>query len=98
MGCHIIDPAWWVLDLKYPTSVEAQPGPYNNETYPEWTTNHLGIPGRGDLPPVTVTWCDGKNEPPRPKELEAGAGCRTRAASTMVRRGRSSCRTAAIRG
>jgi predicted dehydrogenase len=70
MGCHIIDPAWWALDLKYPTSVEAQPGPFSKETYPEYTRVTWEFPARGDLPPVTVTWCDGKNEPPRPPELE----------------------------
>jgi predicted dehydrogenase len=72
MGCHIIDPAWWVLDLKYPTSVEAQPGPFNKETYPEYTIVTWKFPARGDLPPVTVTWRDGRNEPPRPPELEPG--------------------------
>jgi predicted dehydrogenase len=70
MGCHIIDPAWWALDLKYPTSVEAQPGPFSKETYPEYTRVTWEFPARGNLPPVTVTWCDGKNEPPRPPELE----------------------------
>jgi len=72
MGCHIIDPAVWALDLKYPTSVEAQAGPYNKETYPEYTRVTWEFPARGDLPPATVTWCDGKNEPPRPKELGEG--------------------------
>jgi predicted dehydrogenase len=70
MGCHIIDPAWWVLDLKYPTSVAANSGPFNKETYPEMTAVRWEFPARGDLPPVTVTWCDGANRPPRPKELE----------------------------
>jgi predicted dehydrogenase len=72
MGCHIIDPAWWALDLKYPTSVEAQPGPFSKETYPEYTRVTWEFPARGDLPPVTVTWCDGKNDPPRPPDLEEG--------------------------
>jgi len=70
MGCHIIDPAWWALDLKYPTSIEAQPGPFNEETYPEKTIIKWEFPARGDQPPVTVTWCDGENKPVRPKELE----------------------------
>jgi predicted dehydrogenase len=70
MGCHIIDPAWWALDLKYPTSIEAQPGAFNDDTYPEKTVVKWEFPARGDLPPVTVTWCDGANQPPRPKELE----------------------------
>ncbi len=70
MGCHIIDPAWWALDLTYPTSVEAEPGPFNEETYPQKTVVRCEFPARGDLPPVTLTWYDGANQPPRPQELE----------------------------
>ena len=70
MGCHIIDPVYWALDLLYPTSVEAKPGPFNNETYPEATIVCWEFPARGQLPPVTVTWYDGANMPPRPPELE----------------------------
>jgi len=70
MGCHIIDPVFWALDLGYPVSVEAQPGRFNNETYPEKTIVKWEFPARRDLPPVTVTWYDGANKPPRPKELE----------------------------
>jgi predicted dehydrogenase len=70
MGCHIIDPAWWALDLTYPTSVEAEPGPFNEETYPLKTVVRCEFPSRGDLPAVTLTWYDGANRPPRPKELE----------------------------
>ncbi len=72
MACHILDPAWWALDLDYPTSVEAQPGPFNKETYPEKTVVKWEFPSRGDRPPVTVTWYDGENRPPRPPDLEAG--------------------------
>jgi len=71
MGCHIIDPAFWALDLGYPTSVEASPGPFNKETYPQKTIVKWEFPARGDLPPVTLTWYDGGNRSPRPKELEA---------------------------
>lgn len=70
MGCHIIDPAWWALDLTYPTSVEADPGPFNKDTYPQKTVVQWEFPARGDLPAVTVTWYDGANQPPRPQELE----------------------------
>jgi predicted dehydrogenase len=72
MGCHIMDPVFWALDLKYPTSVEAKPGPFNDQTYPTATSVKWEFPARGSLPPVTVTWCDGDRRPPRPKELEAG--------------------------
>ena len=70
MGCHIIDPAYWALDLSYPVSVEAHPGKFNNETYPEATIVRWEFPARGNLPSVVVTWYDGENMPPRPEELE----------------------------
>ena len=70
MGCHIIDPAFWALDLGYPTSVEASPGEFNKETYPQKTIVKWQFPARGQLPPMTLTWYDGSNKPPRPKELE----------------------------
>jgi len=70
MACHIMDPVFWALNLRYPTTVEAHPGPFNSETYPLATIVKLEFPARGDLPPVTVTWYDGVNRPPRPPELE----------------------------
>jgi predicted dehydrogenase len=72
MGCHIIDPVFWALDLVYPESIEAQPAEFNNETYPEATRVRWEFPARGELPPVTVTWYDGVNRPFLPKELESG--------------------------
>jgi len=70
MGCHIIDPAFWALDLGYPMSVEASPGEFNKETYPKKTIVKWQFPARGQLPPMTLTWYDGANKPPRPKELD----------------------------
>jgi predicted dehydrogenase len=70
MACHIFDLVWWALDLDAPTSVEAQPGPSNDETYPHQSVVKWEFPARGDRPAVTVTWSDGENRPPRPPELE----------------------------
>ncbi|MBN1845821.1 MAG: Gfo/Idh/MocA family oxidoreductase, partial [Sedimentisphaerales bacterium] len=70
MGCHIFDPAFWALDLKYPTSVEATAGPFNSDTYPTALTVRYEFPARGDQPPVELTWFDGDNRSPRPAELE----------------------------
>jgi predicted dehydrogenase len=70
MGCHIIDPAFWALDLEYPISVEAHPSEFNDETYPEATAVRWEFPERGEQPPVTVTWYDGANRPFLPRELE----------------------------
>jgi predicted dehydrogenase len=72
MGCHIIDPVFWALDLGYPTSVEARPSKFSKETYPTATTVTWEFPARGELPPVTVTWNDGDRRPDRPEELEQG--------------------------
>jgi len=72
MGCHIIDPVFWALDLGYPISVEARPGPFNDETYPTATSVKWEFPARGDLPPVTVTWNDGERRPPMPGDIEPG--------------------------
>jgi len=72
MGCHIIDPVFWALDLGYPVSAEAHPGEFSNETYPQKTVVRWEFPARGDLPPATVTWYDGVNRPFLPKELEPG--------------------------
>jgi len=72
MGCHIIDPVFWALDLVYPESVEAQPVGFNDETYPEAMRVRWEFAARGQLPPVTVTWYDGVNRPFLPNELESG--------------------------
>ena len=72
MGCHIIDPVFWALDLVYPVSVEAHPGEFSNETYPQKTVVRWEFPARGKLPAVTVTWYDGVNRPFLPKGLEPG--------------------------
>lgn len=67
MGCHIIDPAFWALDLEFPLTIEAHPSPFDEETVPEDTVVHWEFPARGDQPPVTMTWYDGYNKPFLPK-------------------------------
>jgi len=70
MGCHLLDAAFWALDLKYPVSVEAQTAEVFKETGPAWSIVTWQFPARGNMPPVKVVWYDGKKQPPRPKELE----------------------------
>jgi len=79
MGCHIIDPAYWALDLKYPTSVESvrtELGWWQDTTFSETgpiaSIIRLEFPARGDQPPVTLTWYDGGLRPLRPEEMEEG--------------------------
>ena len=82
MGCHIVDPLFWALKLKYPVSVEANISKYwhaffeetmpKNETYPRSTVVRFRFPAREKMPEVDVTWWDGGLVPPRPAGLEPG--------------------------
>ncbi len=81
MACHIMDPSFWALKLRYPVSVEASHS-YdvremwkrweNKETYPRASVARYKFPARGDMPAVKLTWYDGGILPPRPEELERG--------------------------
>ena len=52
MGCHILDPVFWVLKLGQPTRVEATTTHYQpevaNETYPRAAIIRYEFPARGD--------------------------------------------------
>ena len=56
--CHYCDVAFWALDLRHPTTIEAQ-GPVHPESAARWTIARQQYPSRGDLPPVTLNWYNG---------------------------------------
>ncbi|MBI4624534.1 MAG: Gfo/Idh/MocA family oxidoreductase [Verrucomicrobia bacterium] len=72
VACHIMDGAYWALDLGAPTAVEAMSTGATALASPlaSVVTNHF--PARGTMPPVKYTWSDGGLMPPLPKELELG--------------------------
>jgi len=70
MACHVLDPVFWALKLKYPTSVEASCTPVNEETFPLASIVHYEFPAREGMPPVKVHWYDGGLKPERPEALE----------------------------
>ena len=82
LGCHILDAPFWVLKLKYPTSVEGcistywqglwKPTKPKNEQYPRSTIVRYRFPAREGMPEVKLTWWDGGMLPERPEVLEAG--------------------------
>ncbi len=76
MGCHILDPAFYALKLGHPTCVEAvtthSDPAVEAETYPLASIIRYEFPARGTMPPVKLTWFDGRLLPPRPKDLEPG--------------------------
>jgi predicted dehydrogenase len=82
MACHIVDPLFWALKLKYPTSVEANVSKYwkaffdeapaKNEMFPRSTIVRYKFPAREGMPEVSLTWWDGGLMPARPAGLEPG--------------------------
>ena len=83
MGCHILDPIFYALELTHATSVEASfstfvreglnwDKEFNTESYPRASILHYRFPARGNYPPLKLTWYDGGLMPERPLELEQG--------------------------
>lgn len=73
MGAHLIDHAYWALDLDYPTEAWGSSSPFGTEgdervSWPMATTVHYKF-GRGGRDPVHLTWYDGGLLPPRPQAL-----------------------------
>ena len=63
MACHILDVAFWGLDLRGPTRVESECSGLNPFTAPSWTIIKSEFPERDGRPPVTLTWYDGGKRP-----------------------------------
>jgi predicted dehydrogenase len=70
MGCHGMAPVFFALKLGYPTAVEAETSGVLKESAPTWSIVRYEFPAREGLPPVKLTWYDGKKKPPRPEDLE----------------------------
>lgn len=66
MGCHIIDAAFWALELGAPRTIEAESPPIQDhpETAPAWSVVRYEFPARGDRPAVKLFWYDGGKFPP----------------------------------
>ncbi len=77
MACHILDPVFWALNLKYPTKVEGSSTLVNTESPPHAEIVEYTFPERENLPhlampEVKVTWYDGGLLPRRPEGLPDG--------------------------
>lgn len=77
MACHILDPVFKALNLRYPSKVQASSTLVNTESAPRAEVVTYTFPARPDMPKVKmpevkVTWWDGGLLPPRPEELPAG--------------------------
>ncbi len=67
MGCHIIDPAVWSLQLGAPLRVWSDGPAPNNETFPKWEIIHYEFAQTPFTAGETVrmTWYDGGQQPAR---------------------------------
>lgn len=77
MACHIMDPLYWALDLKYPSSVSASSTLSNLYSPPQAQVVRYTFParvarGKVKMPEVKVYWYDGGLLPDRPEELKDG--------------------------
>jgi predicted dehydrogenase len=72
MACHTANLAFRALRLGYPISVLADATDVNPETYPSSAKIVLQFPAREELPPLSLTWYEGRRDDKKlqpPEEL-----------------------------
>ncbi|MGY8946613.1 MAG: Gfo/Idh/MocA family protein [Flavobacteriales bacterium] len=76
MGCHILDPAFYALELGAPSEIQATSTHYipeiESQTYPSASIVRMKFPKRGNHPELKLTWSDGRIQPPVPDEFKNG--------------------------
>lgn len=63
MACHLVDLPVWALDLKGPTSIEAEGPPVDRETTPLGLTVRYEFAATTTRPALQLTWHDGNHIP-----------------------------------
>lgn len=71
MGCHLLDAAFWTLDLRGDVKITAQSEGGTAITAPKGSHIRFDYPARGKRGPVVVTWTDGSFKQERPAELDS---------------------------
>ncbi len=76
MGCHILDPSFYALDLGSPSEIQATSTHWipevSSQTYPSASIVRMKFPKRGKHPEVNLTWSDGRILPKIPDEFKPG--------------------------
>ena len=62
MACHTANMAFRALRLAAPTTVVAESGDLNPETYPAWAHITYHFPARADMPACTLHWYEGSRD------------------------------------
>jgi predicted dehydrogenase len=59
MACHTVNMPFMALDLRNPTSVEAETSGHNKDSYPKWSIIRFEFPATDTRPALTMFWYDG---------------------------------------
>jgi predicted dehydrogenase len=71
MACHLMDAAFWGLELGAPSTVELkQIDSPSTVAFPKAAVVEYNFPARGNMPPVKLTWHEGGIKPEKPAEME----------------------------
>ncbi len=64
IGCHLMDVAFWSLDLQHPTKISAEGSELSDEICADTIVATYEFPARGEgKPPVKMTWYDPPRKP-----------------------------------
>jgi len=63
MACHTANLAYMALDMRNPTSIEAQDSGNNKQSYPKWSIIKFEFPATDKRDGFTMTWYDGGKLP-----------------------------------
>lgn len=74
MGCHVMDLAFWALNLRHPTKVSAEGPEVHPVGTPSWIKAHYSFPARGDMPETALHWYDGDKQPELLQKIKADGG------------------------
>jgi len=64
MACHTMNMPFMGLDLRNPTSVQAQTSGHNQDSFPKWSIIQYEFPATAQRPALRLTWYDGGKLPP----------------------------------
>jgi len=69
MGSHMMDLAYWALELRFPTTCEATGTPLSTDTCPQWLKASWDHPANDWRPAIKVHWYDGGKKPGMPMNV-----------------------------
>jgi hypothetical protein len=65
MACHIMDAAYWALELTAPSAVSAEQNGMTDVACPNWSAITYEFPAKGDRPELKMFWYDSIRMPPK---------------------------------